>query len=198
MAETVGGKVFVAKSHLCQCASARRRPAKANRGLTARDLAIGSRSVSKKNATKSSWRSILSVRATPAGKGVFAKRQFRKGQAVGEMTGKLIADDDYDPDYVVDMGDLGVLEPNAPFRFLNHCCEPNCELVEWETEGDDAPQLWVQALRTVRDTDQLTIDYGWPAEAAIPCLCGSAQCRGWVVDAEQVEKAKRLARRARK
>lgn len=138
------------------------------------------------------------MRKTPAGKGVFARKQFRKGQVIGEMTGALIADDNYDPDYVVDMGKLGVLEPVAPFRFLNHCCEPNCELVEWENDAKSSGQLWVQALRTVREADQLTIDYGWPAEAAIPCLCGSEGCRGWVVDAAELKKVQRSAQRAAK
>lgn len=163
------------------------------RGLTAPEHAIGSRPVSKKKVAQTNWRTILSLRATTAGKGVFAKRQFRKGQSIGEMTGPIIDDENYDPDYVVDMGELGVLEPKAPFRFLNHCCEPNCELVEWESVGGEKPTLHVHALRTVRDKDQLTIDYGWPAEAAIPCLCGSNVCRGWVVDAEQVERARSLA-----
>ncbi len=146
----------------------------------------------------SDWRSLISVRSTPAGKGAFARKQFRKGQSVGEMRGKVISGDDYDPDYVVDLGELGVLEPAAPFRFLNHCCEPNCELVQWETEGGHEPQIWVHALKTVRVDEQLTIDYGWPAEAAIRCLCGSENCRGWVVDASEVKRAERLARRRSK
>lgn len=142
------------------------------------------------------WRTTLRVKATAAGKGVFARKQFRKNQLVGEMKGKIISDDNYDPDYVVDMGEFGVLEPVAPFRFLNHSCDPNCELVEWESEEEDPSKLRVEALRTVRESDQLTIDYGWPAEAAIPCLCGSAHCRGWVVDAAELKKAQRLARKA--
>ncbi len=35
--------------------------------------------------------------------------------------------------------------------------------------------------------EELTIDYGWPAEVAIPCLCGSRHCRGWIVDPDEVE-----------
>ena len=147
---------------------------------------------------KNDWRSSISLRTTPAGKGAFARKRFRKGQSVGEMRGKVISGDDYDPDYVVDMGEVGVLEPAAPFRYLNHCCEPNCELVQWETEGESALSIWVHALKTVRPDEQLTIDYGWPAEAAIRCLCGSVRCRGWVVDEAEVERAERLARRKSK
>ena len=115
------------------------------------------------------------------------------------MLGTLIEGDDYDPDYVVDMGDYGVLDPKAPFRYLNHSCEPNCQLLEWEMTRKRAPQIWVHAIKTVRPSDQLTIDYGWPADSAIPCLCGTPSCRGWVVDESEVAKVKRrLARERRK
>jgi uncharacterized protein len=140
------------------------------------------------------WRVAVSLRLTPVGKGVFARRPFRKGQAVGLMRGELIADDDYDPSYCVDMGKLGVLEPKTPFRYLNHSCEPNCELVEWEAEPGEEPEVWVHALRSVRPNDQLTIDYAWPADAAIRCKCGSASCRGWVVDASELKILERRAR----
>src|SRR5688572_24214157 len=106
------------------------------------------------------------------------------------MEGTLIVDDDYDPDYVVDMGDIGVLDPRAPFRYLNHSCEPNCELLE-DTRAKEDPQIWVHAIRTVRPSEQLTIDYGWPAESAIRCLCGTASCRGWIVDQAELGRLKR-------
>jgi hypothetical protein len=124
---------------------------------------------------KIDWRKVLSVRSTLAGRGLFARKLFRKRQVIGHMTGTLIAGDDYDPDYVVDMGDHGVLDPHAPFRFLNHSCEPNCELLEWETE-----------------------DAARPAESAIRCLCGAPTCRGWVVDAGELERVKRRAARGRR
>ena len=41
--------------------------------------------------------------------------------------------------------------------------------------------MYVVSLRDIEVQEQLTIDYGWPAEAAIECKCGSEQCRGWVV-----------------
>jgi SET domain-containing protein len=113
------------------------------------------------------------------------------------MDGTLIPGDDYDPDYVVDMGDFGVLDPRAPFRYLNHSCEPNCELLEWQATRKAQPQIWVHAIKTVRPSEQLTIDYGWPAESAIPCLCGAATCRGWVVDEGELGRVKRRLARAR-
>lgn len=140
----------------------------------------------------------IQIRKTPVGKGVFATRQYRKRQVVGQMTGKIIADDNYDPDYVVDLGEVGVLEPAAPFRFLNHCCEPNAALIEYEPEPGQLPTMWVEVLRAIRPGDQITIDYGWPADSAIACLCGAATCRGWVVAESELGKVKRrVAKEAR-
>ena len=119
------------------------------------------------------------IRETPCGKGVFSKRRFRRNQSIGRMDGQVVVDDNHDPDYCVDIGDVGVLVPGAPFRFLNHSCEPNCELVEWQTEDNKAEsEVWVHATRTIHRGDQLTIDYAWPKEFAIACLCGSPKCRG--------------------
>jgi SET domain-containing protein len=56
-------------------------------------------------------------------------------------------------------------------------------LVEAENEAGASIQL--VALRDIRPDEQLTIDYAWPADSAIPCGCDSPNCRGWVVDADE-------------
>jgi uncharacterized protein len=140
----------------------------------------------------------ISIRKTPVGKGVFAKRLYRKSQVIGQMTGTIITDDNYDPDYVVDLGKVGVLEPAAPFRFLNHCCEPNAALIEYEPERGQLPTMWVETLKTIREGEQVTIDYGWPENSAIRCLCGARKCRGWVVAESELPKLeRRLAKEAK-
>ena len=85
------------------------------------------------------------------------------------------------------------LEPAAPFRYANHSCDPNCELCSWEeTEGDITPdRVWFTALRAIQPGEELTIDYAWEADAAIPCGCGSANCRGWIVDEADLEEVLR-------
>lgn len=144
----------------------------------------------------------LSIRRTPYGKGVFAKKAFRKNQAIGEVGGRVRdVDDDYDDSYVMDFSE-GVLEPSAPFRYLNHCCEPNAELVEVEpADAADPSSMWVYALRTIRPGDQITIDYAWPAHAAIQCGCGVSSCRGWIVDPGEINqltaKQRRIAAKAK-
>lgn len=140
----------------------------------------------------------ISVRRTPVGRGIFATQAFKKDQVVGQMRGTIVTTDEYDPDYAVDLGKLGVLDPWVPFRYLNHSCEPNAQLVMYPARRGSPPTLWVEALRTIRAGDQITIDYAWPADSAIRCLCGSKKCRGWVVAASHARaltaKANREAR----
>lgn len=67
-------------------------------------------------------------------------------------------------------------------------CPTNCELVTWEdAEGHLDHELCVHALREIQPGEELTIDYGWPGEAAIRCLCGHESCRGWVVSECELE-----------
>lgn len=135
----------------------------------------------------------ISVRKTVMGKGVFATKKFRKDQVIGQMQGTVIPGDDYDPSYVVDLGRYGVLDPHAPFRFMNHCCDPNVALIEYPpAEKGAAPTIWVEALRTIQVGEQISIDYSWPADAAIRCLCGSPKCRGWVVSEADARKLRKL------
>jgi hypothetical protein len=120
----------------------------------------------------------------PYGLGVFATRNFVAGQVVAEVDGRLIRDANYSSDTCVDLGGPYVLEPDKPFRFLNHSCEPNCRFLLVERDRSVVPTVFLETTRPVRRGEQLTIDYAWPAEDAIRCLCGSPRCRGWVVAAD--------------
>lgn len=136
------------------------------------------------------------------GKGVFAKRAIPKGTDIGQMTGKVIEDPEYSSAYCVDLGDSLSLEPRAPFRYLNHRCEPNCSLhllsVEYE-DGSPAPsEVHIEALCDIPEGTELTIDYQWSADGAIKCLCGADQCRGWVVAAEELPQLLKSKSRVKK
>jgi hypothetical protein len=132
-------------------------------------------------------RSSRAVRVQPAscGQGVFARRRFRAGETIGEIQGEVIHDDAYWSAYCIDLGDGAVLEPASPYRYLNHHCRPNCELVIYSGWDDQTGVLRqaarLRALADVQPGEELTIDYAWPPICAIPCLCGSKDCRGWIV-----------------
>lgn len=122
------------------------------------------------------------IASTHCGIGVFAAVDFKANQPVGRVEG-TIHPSDYRSDYCMSFDD-GALEPEEPYRFVNHSCEPNCELIEWEITNEETNEkvyeLWLHTIREIAKNEQLTIDYGWDWKAAIPCLCGSSKCRGWI------------------
>ena len=131
----------------------------------------------------------VELRDTRVGLGVFTRQRFRRYQIVGDICGAAFFDETYDSPFCMELGPDRVLEPQGVFRYLNHSCDPNCEIFYYEPlPGDDEPpdRLWLKALRPIQVGEELTIDYAWPAARAIPCLCGAANCRGWIVAAEEL------------
>jgi uncharacterized protein len=132
----------------------------------------------------------ITIRETAVGRGVFAARRYRRGEIVGDVCGTIVADDAsvrHGSRYCMELGQGRAMEPEPPFCFVNHSCEPNCEIFYDAPIGaNDLPdRLWLRALRSIDRDEELTIDYAWPAEWAIPCRCGSTKCRGWIVAAEE-------------
>ena len=64
-------------------------------------------------------------------------------------------------------------------RFVNHSCEPNCEMQKWSVHG--LPRMALFALRDINAGEELTYDYNFalfnPSEGQ-ECRCGSDACRG--------------------
>ena len=63
-------------------------------------------------------------------------------------------------------------------RFVNHSCEPNCEMQKWNVKGEFRMALF--ALRDIQHNEELTYDYNFslfnPLEGQT-CCCGSVNCR---------------------
>jgi SET domain-containing protein len=139
--------------------------------------------------------SAIRRRVSPIhGSGVFATRAIRKGTRIVEYRGERItpeeAADRYDDEddesphvllfsinarLVVDAGVGGNVA-----RFVNHCCEPNCEPVLVDE------RIYLEALRDIAPGEELTYDYhlqrhgryGPRWEARYACRCGARGCRG--------------------
>ncbi len=157
----------------------------------------------------------LRIGRTSVGKGVFATRKISDGTCIGEIEGEVILDDSYESRYSFDLDDGAQLEPAAPFRFVNHSCEPNCafELISVSSETPDSEtpnrqeppnlkeneprrsheasprrKLLLFAICDIEIGDELSIDYNWPATFAIPCQCKSPTCRGWIVNPKHLSR----------
>ncbi len=127
---------------------------------------------------------LIRVGETHVGRGVFARRRLPSGLVLDEIRGEILDDHPEDSSYVMELPSCKLLDPAAPLRFVNHSCEPNCELFYWEAEPHESQEdrLWLTTIRSIEPGEELLIDYAWPADAAIPCQCGTGSCRGWICD----------------
>ncbi|EXJ78670.1 hypothetical protein A1O1_09071 [Capronia coronata CBS 617.96] len=67
-------------------------------------------------------------------------------------------------------------------RFINHSCSPNCTAKIIRVGG--TKRIVIYALRDIEKDEELTYDYKFEREFdsddRIPCLCGSAVCKGFL------------------
>jgi hypothetical protein len=82
-----------------------------------------------------------------------------------------------DDDYYFDMVDQT--------RWINHSCEPNAEVF---AELDGAGGAWARiiAIRPIKAGEEITYHYGFSANVAEPCACGTPSCCGWIVDPDEL------------
>jgi hypothetical protein len=134
---------------------------------------------------------LVRVLDTHIGKGVFTVRAYPATAIIGQITGTLMEDSVQGSEYTFEFDEGLQLEPDAPFRYVNHSCDPNCEFELLEIPAVDAEparlNLFLVAIRNIPMNEQLTINYNWSAECAIPCECGSDECIGWVVCKDELE-----------
>ncbi len=137
----------------------------------------------------------LVVRPSPIHSvGVYTASAIRKGTRIIEYVGEHITADEADRRYegaprtylyglddgktVIDGAGLGA--------YLNHSCDPNCEVDE--IKG----RVWILALRDIAAGEELLWDYNlYDDDDPAPCYCGSPKCRGTMYSREWLAKIRR-------
>ena len=136
------------------------------------------------------------------GRGVFATEKILKGTVIMEYKGERTSYDkalsrsdsrpgdsahtflfELDDGRVIDAGVRG----NAA-RWVNHSCDPNCVAFE-----DDDGRVYIEARRKIHLGEELCYDYRLNVDgrlnrqerAEFACRCGSAKCRGTMLDADR-------------
>lgn len=78
--------------------------------------------------------------------------------------------------YCVQVGTNDYLDTEAPERFINHSCDPNCGFREADT---------LVAVRDIAEGEELTFDYSTSMDEnswTLDCRCRSFICRGVIRD----------------
>ncbi len=131
--------------------------------------------------------------STIHGRGVFASRKIQAGMLLMEYCGDRISydqacedaaarDDDSNHTFLFSLEDGSVIDGGSngnDARWINHCCEPNCEARE------EDGRIFIHALRDIARGEELNYDYGLVLEErytaalkkAYECRCGKAGCR---------------------
>ena len=113
------------------------------------------------------------------GKGVFAARDFKKGEIVlkWDNSKKLTKDElkkvpEVKKKYVsYNKGKVIYMQP--PERYVNHSCNANTKI---QNSCD-------VAIRDIKKGEEITSDYSedLPPDSKMKCNCGSKNCRGIIV-----------------
>jgi hypothetical protein len=127
------------------------------------------------------------VRSGIHGYGVVATRRFMIGDVIADVDGVLWSGaEDRDDRYSLWLDDDWFFDMVDQTRWINHSCEPNAEV---EADLDPETQRgWARliAIRAIEVGDEIAYDYGFTADVAEPCACGTRACRGFIVDEEEL------------
>jgi len=158
------------------------------------------------------------------GWGVRTKKTIKSGDFIMEYVGEVVSEKEFknrmetrystdthhyclhlDGGLVIDGHRMG-----GECRFVNHSCEPNCEMQKWSVNGLFRMALF--ALKDIEAGEELGYDYNFSlfnAAEGQPCKCGNVNCRGviggkyqrvnpLIVDPKATNKLKKDGRKSKK
>ncbi|KFY36444.1 hypothetical protein V495_07872 [Pseudogymnoascus sp. VKM F-4514 (FW-929)] len=147
------------------------------------------------------------IKTEDRGYGVRANRCFQEGQIIVEYTGEIITEpecqrrmrEDYKNNecYYLMLFDQNMIidaTRGSIARFVNHSCEPNCEMVKWIVGGKPHMALFA-GKNPIMTGEELTYDYKFDpfsSRNVQECRCGAESCRG-VLGPRPKEKAGKIA-----
>jgi SET domain-containing protein len=123
------------------------------------------------------------VRSSIHGYGVISTRPFAAGEVIAEVDGvALRLEEVVDDEYCLWVTDELYFDMVDQTRWINHSCSPN-GVVETDVDDQGKVSARITALRDIAVGEEITYDYEFAVEFAIPCHCNSPQCRGMIIDA---------------
>lgn len=146
------------------------------------------------------------------GNGVFAIAPIKKGEFIIEYKGKRRSHEEVDEDdsgdvesghtFLFTLNDEYVIDANYKgnrARWINHSCDPNCEALIDEHDGNNRKKdrVIIEATRDIAAGEELTYNYGItldePHTARLKkvwaCLCGCKNCTGTMLQPKKKQAA---------
>ncbi|XP_035378563.1 histone-lysine N-methyltransferase, H3 lysine-36 specific [Electrophorus electricus] len=145
--------------------------------------------------SKRQYSPVEIFRTLSRGWGLRSVSHIKKGAFVSEYVGEVIDEEEcrtrikhaqendisnfymltLDKDRIIDAGPKG-----NQARFMNHCCQPNCETQKWTVNGDTRVGLF--ALEDIPAGVELTFNYNLEClgNGKTVCKCGAPNCSGFL------------------
>ena len=122
------------------------------------------------------------IKKTSKGVGVYANRDYKKGEKIWIFGGKK-----FTPDNITGlMADFrnGIIDPlqintslylelDIPSIYFNHSCDPNAGFKK---------HLTLYAIKDIKKNKEIAYDYSTTIDESFVCNCGSKKCRGAISD----------------
>ena len=142
---------------------------------------------------RNNWKRTIVRETEEKGKGLYSGTLIKKNEIIVEYRGAII--DEWElkrqqkcqaslyvawcDGWLVDSRNC----TSSPARYINHSCDPNCELQQFGLDGKTAKYLYIVAKRNIQKDKELTYDYQWNGTAGrhpTKCKCASVKCRGTI------------------
>ena len=147
-------------------------------------------------------------------KGVFAKRNIKKGEFIIEYVGEIVDKKESDRrlhaslerhkkdsthafTYIFELNDTWDLDgdttPNDA-KYINHSCDPNCSFQIKDGHVE------ICAAREIPQGEELSYNYGFDVDEDYEdyqCQCGAKNCVGYMVAEEDWPELRRLVEKTR-
>ncbi len=135
------------------------------------------------------------------GKGVFALKDFKEGQLILNITGKVIQTKNpskYPEEFQEHWAPLGkrgdtyrFITPKIPWMYMNHSCDSNAGVIN---------DRKLFAKQDIKKGEEITVDYsaydlesltGGNKQLSMKCMCGSKNCRKVIATFDKLKKKDR-------
>ncbi len=140
------------------------------------------------------------------GSGIFATKNIKKNTQIIEYIGEKVSKSEGDrrsskriKKYINSSlnGSVYIFELNKKYdidglidenkaRFINHSCNPNCEV---DIIKD---RIWISSIKKIKKNEELSYDYGYAFDKEDykdhVCKCGSKHCIGYIISSDEWKK----------